>query len=113
MGFPRGSNAQQERVLLDFWNNYLPASLHQRIVSDYLKLLVLLCLGSPSQNVKSDVSEPILAYLKWNQYQLPCLYNLSPLAYFYKLPMQSLHLLLGYIERMHASLLFSHVAVAQ
>ena len=28
-------------MLLDFWNNYLPPSLHQRIVSDYLNMIVL------------------------------------------------------------------------
>ena len=100
-------------MLLDFWNNYLPSSLHQRIVSDYLNMIVLFLLSlSLLQNVKSDVYQSILAYLARNHYQLPCLYTFHPFAYFYELSMQPLHMLLGYIERMHASLPLSHLAGA-
>ena len=62
--------------------------------------------------MKKDVSQSILSYLEQNQFQLECLYTFHPLAFFYELPMQPLHMLLGYIERMYVLARLSHQAVA-
>lgn len=91
---------QQEHTLLEFWNSYLPASLHPLIFSDYFRISVIPHHFNHFQATSPDISRPLLQLLEDNRYQIQTIYCVPVLVYLNLPVMQVLRHMLCYLERL-------------